>query len=164
MSDKGFFKASVNGKLPVVVCLIAIAGLSLSGCTPNVVLEPAPDSNNPDCAQIMVRLPDQLGDLEQRFTTAQSTSAWGNPSAVLFRCGIEPVAASALPCVTAAEVDWLVDDSQAPQFRFISFGRVPAVEVIVDSELASGISALEGLGSAVSVIQADKTCTVATSE
>lgn len=159
MAKNQLFTAATARNRLGAVCLIAIAGLSLSACTPTVVLEPAADSNNPDCAELMVRLPDQLGEQEQRFTSAQATSAWGNPSAILLRCGVEPAAASALPCVTASEVDWLVDDSQAPQFRFISFGRIPAVEVIVDSELASGIGALEGLSSAVAVIQATKTCT-----
>lgn len=134
----------------------------LTGCTPIVNLGAAEFSNDPACAEVSVRLPDQLGELNKRQTNAQATGAWGDPAAVLLRCGLEGVEVSTLPCVTAGEVDWLVDDSDAPNYRFISYARFPAVEVIVDSKNASGITALEGLGQAVSQIQATKVCTTVT--
>ncbi|MEY3560998.1 MAG: hypothetical protein RL068_150 [Actinomycetota bacterium] len=131
----------------------------LSGCTTTVNLEPAPLANHPACAEVSVRYPDVIADLPQRNTNAQATSAWGEPTAVITRCGLEAVDVSTLVCVTAGEVDWLVDDSSAPNYRFISFARNPAVEVIVDSEVISGVSALEALSSAISKIPATKTCT-----
>jgi len=124
-----------------------------------VNLEPAPLANDPACAEVSVRYPDQISELEQRFTNAQATTAYGDPAAILVRCGLEPVYASTLPCVTASDIDWLVDESQAPNFRFISFGRSPAVEVVVDSESASGVSALDAVAQAVSRIPATKFCT-----
>jgi hypothetical protein len=133
----------------------------LTGCTPVVNLEAAPASNDPLCAEVSVRLPEELGSLRQRETNSQATSAWGEPAAVLLRCGLEGVEVSTLPCVTAGEVDWLVDDSEAPNYRFISYARVPAVEVIVDSTEASGITTLESLSQAVAKIPATKTCTIA---
>jgi hypothetical protein len=136
--------------------------LLLAGCTPIVNLGAAEFSNDPACAEVSVRLPDQLGELEKRQTNAQATGAWGDPAAVLLRCGLEGVEVSTLPCVTAGEVDWLVDDSDAPNYRFISYARFPAVEVIVDSKNASGITALEGLGQAISQIPATKVCTTVT--
>ncbi len=136
--------------------------LLLAGCTPIVNLGAAEFSNDPACAEVSVRLPDQLGELEKRQTNAQATGAWGDPAAVLLRCGLEGGEVSTLPCVTAGEVDWLVDDSDAPNYRFISYARFPAVEVIVDSKNASGITALEGLGQAVSQIPATKVCTTVT--
>lgn len=138
---------------------LAIALLSLTGCAATVNLEPAQDANDPACAEVSVRYPDEIGDLKQRYTNAQATTAYGDPAAVLVRCGLEPVFASTLPCVSAGEVDWLVDDADAPNFRFISFGRTPAVEVIVDSESASGITTLESLSQAVSKLPATALCT-----
>ena len=135
----------------------------LSGCAATVNLEAAEDANNPACAEVSVRYPDQIGDLAQRWTNAQATTAYGEPAAILVRCGLDPVFVSTLPCVTASSVDWLVDDSSAPNFRFISFGRTPAVEVIVDSEIASGVSALDGLAQAVSKLPADAFCSEPTS-
>jgi uncharacterized protein YceK len=131
----------------------------LTGCSSIVNIEAAEDANNPLCAEVSVRYPGQIGGLEQRWTNAQATTAYGDPSAILVRCGLEPVFASELPCVSASSIDWLVDDSNAPNFRFISFGRSPAVEVIVDSEKASGVSALDGLSQAVSKLPATAFCT-----
>ena len=138
--------------------LFIIPVLLLAGCAPVVNLQAAEDSNNPLCAEVSVRVPDTLGELEKRETNSQATAAWGEPTAVLMRCGLEGVEVSTLPCVTAGEVDWLVDDSEAPTYRFISYARFPAVEVIVDSTLASGVSALEGLSQAVSQIPATEAC------
>ena len=138
--------------------IASLALLTLSGCAATVNLEPAEDSNNPGCAEVMVRLPSQLGGLQERYTNAQATAAWGDPAAVLLRCGLEPVEVSTLPCVTAAGIDWLVDDSLAPSYRFISYGRFPAVEVVVDSDNASGITSLEGIAGAVAQLPATKSC------
>lgn len=136
----------------------SLAILTLSGCAATVNLEPAEDSNNPGCAEVMVRLPSQLGGLQERYTNAQATAAWGDPAAVLLRCGLEPVEVSTLPCVSAAGIDWLVDDSLAPSYRFISYARFPAVEVVVDSDNASGITSLEGIAGAVAQLPATKSC------
>ncbi len=138
--------------------LLALIPL-LTGCAATVNLDPAPLANDPGCAEVSVRYPSSIGELTQRYTNAQATSAWGEPAVIIARCGLEPVEASTLSCVTAGGVDWLVDDSKAPSYRFISFARNPAVEVIVDSEKASGVSALEALAGAVSKIPASKVCT-----
>jgi hypothetical protein len=132
--------------------------LSLSACSPTVSLEPAADANNPGCADVIVRLPDAVDGQERRTTNAQSTAAWGNPATVILRCGIEPVEISTLPCVTANGVDWIIDESAKPSFRFISFGRTPALEVIVDSENAVGVNVLDSLAQAVKSIEATKRC------
>lgn len=142
--------------------LLVLPLLLLTGCTPVVNLDAAPESNDPLCAEVSVRLPDELGALTQRETNSQATSAWGEPTSILLRCGLEGVEVSTLPCVTAGEVDWLVDDSEAPNYRFISYARYPAVEVIVDSTVASGVTALEGLSQAVSQIPATKACSEVT--
>jgi len=139
--------------------LPAIIALSLTGCAQAVSLQAAEDANNPACAEVMVRLPAALGEHDIRYTNAQATAAWGNPAAILLRCGLELVEVSALPCVTAGSTDWLVDESQSPNFRFISYATTPAVEVVVNSEQASGVTTLEGLSQAISVLPRTKVCT-----
>ena len=136
---------------------LAIAG-SLSACTANVSLEAAPDSNNPACAEVSVRLPEMVADQAKRVTDAQATGAWGNPTSVILRCGLPAVEVSTLPCVTASGVDWLVDDSKTPSYRFITFGRKPATEVIVDSRKVAGVTALSDLSTAIQSIEATKHC------
>lgn len=110
--------------------------------------EAAEGANDPACAEVMVLLPDALGDQERRWTDAQSTAAWGNPVTVSFSCGLDAVAASELACEDAGGVDWLIDDSQAPIYRFISFGREPAVQVILNYEVVSSRTALDAIGRA----------------
>lgn len=135
----------------------AIAFL-LTACAPTVNLEAAPLANDPACAEVSVRLPDLIDTQEKRVTNAQATAAWGQPSVVILRCGLEPIDVSTLSCVTATGVDWLVDDSESPSYRFITFGRSPATEVIVDSTAIAGVTALDALSSAIKNIEATKTC------
>jgi len=152
--------------------LASFALLVLSGCTPAVPMSPAPDAANPECAEVIVRLPDVLDDPAQQGTTgdpagvwlkretnAQGTGAWGNPAAVLLRCGVPVPGPSTLLCVTLDGVDWLRDDSQAPNYIFTTYGRDPAVEVVVDGNRASGTNALVALRLAVSAIPATGACT-----
>jgi hypothetical protein len=140
--------------------LTAAASLALlTGCAPTVVLDPAADANNPECAEIIVRLPDSLADQQKRTVNAQSTAAWGEPVAIILRCGLEPVEVSPLPCVSASNVDWLIDNSNAPSFRFISYARTPATEVIIDSNVVAGVTVLEQLAGSVGVLEPSKRCT-----
>jgi len=146
----------IKNKLLLLASALAIA--SLTACSPIVALEPAADANNPECAEIIVRLPGDLAGLEKRSVNAQSTAAYGSPVAVILRCGLEQVLASELPCVTAGDIDWLVDDQNAPNYRFITFARNPATEVIIDSRVVSGVSVLEQLSGSVGVLEATSRC------
>ncbi len=143
-----------NHKLLLTACLLV-----LTGCSPVIPLEPAEQANDPECAEIIVRLPDELAGLPERRVNAQSTAAWGEPAAVILRCGLEPVEVSPLVCVTASDIDWLVDDSEAPNYRFISYARSPATEVIVDSTSVAGVTVLEQLAASIGVLKATKRCT-----
>ena len=136
--------------------------LVLTGCAPVVPLEPAEQANDAECAEIIVRLPDELAGLAERRVNAQSTAAWGEPAAVILRCGLEPVEVSPLVCVTASDIDWLVDDSEAPSYRFITYARSPATEVIVDSNVVAGVTVLDELAASIGVLEASKRCTEVT--
>lgn len=138
--------------------IISLCALQLTGCAATVVISPADDANNPNCAEVIVRLPEETSTLAKRSTNSQSTAAWGAPVAVTLRCGLEPVLVSSLPCVTAGGVDWIVDDSDKPNYRFVSFGRTPATEITIDSNQASGATVLEDLGQAVQFTPSTKKC------
>ena len=140
---------------------LALLGL-LSGCAGTVALQPADDANNPACAEVMVRVPDVVAGLDRRSTNAQSTAAWGDPAAVILRCGLPDVGPSALPCFTVDDVDWLRDDAKDPNFTFITYGRNPAVEVLVDSTSVSGTAALSDLSIAVGTLEPLRVCVDAT--
>ena len=131
---------------------------ALTGCSATVSLEPADLANDPACAAVSVRLPDTVDGLSKRTTDAQATAAWGEPAAAILRCGLAPVEVSSLKCVTTSDVDWLVDDSKAPSYRFITFARKPAVEVIIDSNHAVGVNVLDDVAAAVKHLPASKRC------
>lgn len=133
---------------PAVIgaALIAAAfGLLLAGCSPIVALDPAPHANDPTCAQVIVRLPGTLENLPRRETNAQATGAWGEPVAILLRCGVTVPTASSLPCLETDGFQWLRDDSKAPSYVFTSYGRSPAIAVVIDRTKLSPGSALQDL-------------------
>ena len=141
------------------VTLIALG--ALTGCAQTVNFEPAADAKNPGCAEIMVRLPETVGDLPLRETNSQGTGAWGTPDAsVLLRCGVAiPDRASTLPCVLVENVYWLRDDADAPNYVFTTYGREPATEVIVNRDKVSPGSALFELVDAVEATTETAQCT-----
>ncbi|MEO6942088.1 MAG: DUF3515 family protein [Terrimesophilobacter sp.] len=133
--------------------------LGLAACAQAVPMTPAPDATNPECANVIVRLPDAIDNNVKRTTDAQATGAWGNPAAILLRCGVAVPGPSTLLCVTLQGIDWLRDDSGAPNYVFTTFGRDPAVEVIINGNEASGTNALIALSNAVGSIPATHACT-----
>ncbi|MEN9971630.1 MAG: hypothetical protein RL146_931 [Actinomycetota bacterium] len=142
-----------------ILRILALAlPLVLSGCTTTVVMSPAPLANDPGCAEVIVRLPSETDGQIKRTTNSQSTAAWGSPVAITLTCGLEPVMVSTLPCITAGDVDWIVDESDKPNYTFVSFGRTPATSVTIDSTKSSGANVLEDLGQAVQFTKQTKSC------
>ncbi|WP_149085183.1 MULTISPECIES: DUF3515 family protein [Microbacterium] len=116
-------------RLTAVAGAITLAA-GLAGCSTTVHLEPADDANDPACANVSVLLPDSVGGYERVWTDAQATGAWGDPTVVL-RCGVEPPAPSDLVCTTLGGVDWLVLEQEEERQRLVTYGREPAIEVII---------------------------------
>jgi hypothetical protein len=52
----------------------------------------------------------------------------------------------------------LRDDIGDPDFVFTSFGRSPAIEVVIDSTATSGTEALDALSNAVGQVPATSAC------
>jgi Protein of unknown function (DUF3515) len=132
--------------------------LALTGCTQAVAFDPAPDASDADCAAVVVRLPDTVAGLAERETNAQGTGAWGQPASVLLRCGVEPLGPTTDRCVSVDGVDWVIDESDAPNYLFTTYGRTPAVEVLVDNDVVSGSTAIADLSAAVAAIPAEGGC------
>ncbi|WP_232527714.1 DUF3515 family protein [Microbacterium suaedae] len=140
---------------PVALVIALVA----TGCTPTVHLEPAASANDPICADVSVRVPESIGDLSRVWTDAQATAAWGDPSVVLFRCGLEPPAPTTMQCVTVGGVDWIVDETEFPNLRMTTYGRTPAAQVYVDTEETTSNDVLSALSNAANVLPKDGECT-----
>src|SRR5690606_7775662 len=139
-----------------------LALLAVSGCSSTVALKPAPDANNPACAEVTVRLPDAIDDFDRRWTDAQATGAYGDPTTIIVACGVAvPGPTATLQCVTLEGIDWLVDESAAPWMRMTTYGRDPAVQVFVNTEEAGANEVLtnSSLVGAVRTTAATAECT-----
>ena len=148
----------VRRRRAAAALLLAASAVLVTGCAAAVPMQPAVDAVNPACADVIVRLPTTVADQPERETNAQATGAWGDPSAVLLTCGVEVPGPTTLPCVSINGIDWIEDDSEAPKYRYTTYGREPATEVYIDSELVSGSTTLVDLSSAISNIPATKQC------
>jgi len=140
----------------------ALVVAPLAACAPTVPLDPAPEANSVACAEISVRVPQAIGDLDRRTTNAQATAAWGEPTAVIYRCGLPDIGPSDLPCFDVDGVDWLLDESGAPQYVFTTYGRTPTTEVIVDVSYIAGADAVRAISGAVAATPAEARCLAAT--
>ncbi|MFZ7088460.1 DUF3515 family protein [Curtobacterium sp. RRHDQ10] len=127
----------------------------LAGCTNAVSMTAAPSANAAACAAVQVRLPDTVDTkFGMRATNAQSTAAWGTPSAVLLHCGVAVPTVSDLPCFSKGSVDWIRDASTPDRITYTTFGRTPAVQVTIDSSKATD-QVLQDVEDAVSTLPKD---------
>lgn len=145
--------------------------ITSTACAPVVHINSAVDATNSLCAEIMVRLPDALpagsasagensfaaGSLQRRDTDSQSTAAWGDPVAVTLKCGMEPPAPSTLPCFDVDGIHWLAVEGD-PTYTFLSYGRAPATQVVVDTTQANSRNVLSAFADALSQITATRLC------
>lgn len=121
-------------RVPLAVAAAVLTATVLAGCAHPLVVEAAEYAADPDCAEVMLAVPDAVGGLEVRGTTSQATQAWGEEYEIVARCGVEPPGPTTEQCVTvdtpAATVDWLVSES-GDAWVAVTFGRSPAVELTV---------------------------------
>jgi hypothetical protein len=149
------------------VASVALVGL-LAGCTGAVPVEVAPYAADPLCAEVVLALPRDLGGLARLGTTSQATVAWGDPAdPVVLRCGVEPPGPTTDRCVNADDgetsVDWITvpgDEREDGSWLFTTYGRVPAVEVVVPASVTetSSTSFVLDLGPAVAKVEQTRAC------
>ncbi|AAT88844.1 hypothetical protein ATY41_10975 [Leifsonia xyli subsp. xyli] len=150
----------MSARRTILATFLTAAVFALTGCATTVSLDPAADANDPGCAEISVRLPDAVAGKARRQTDAQATGAWGEPAAVLLRCGVPPIGPTTRPCVTVNGIDWvLMSKPAAKTVVYQTFGRNPATEVIIDHVSgASDSSVLPEFASAVASVEQSEKC------
>lgn len=134
-----------------------LTAVVLSGCAPAVDVAAAKDSTNPACAPMMVALPDSLANSPLRETTSQATAAWGDPSAVILRCGVNPPGPTTDRCVGVNGIDWVIKEGN-PTWTLTTFGRTPATEVVLDPNKVASGTVLAEFSSAVGKVPQTKKC------
>jgi len=93
---------------------------------------PGPSASDPACLGVLKAAPATV--LDQHRIAAGTPAVlgvaqWGS-RAIVLRCGVTPTGPTTLDCITVDGVDWVVDDHGDP-IRFLTYGRRPAVEVLV---------------------------------
>ena len=135
----------------------AAAGLLLSACSPAVDVAPAKDAANAACAPMMLALPDSIGEAKLRKTNSQATAAWGDPSLVVLRCGVNVPGPTTDRCVSVNGVDWVIKEGH-PVWTLTTFGREPATEILMDPDKISSATVLAELGNAAAKVKATRNC------
>ncbi|WNM25377.1 DUF3515 family protein [Demequina capsici] len=125
----------------------------LASCASPYAVDPAKYAADPDCARVMLAMPDVLGGLDKRTTTSQATAAWGDDEGVVVaRCGVEPPGPTTDECLsvdaTTGTQDWIIDETD-DSWIATTFGRSPALEVTVpkvraDQALGDLLAVLSG--------------------
>lgn len=108
-----------------------------------------PAGDSPGCAAAAEHWPERLSDLEARETDPSSPAirAWGDP-AVVARCGMPAMPPTEAQCVVVNDIGWVAEEL-GDGTRLTSFGRDPAIEVIVPDEHGPGPLLLPAFASAV---------------
>ena len=140
-----------------ILLTATLAGAVLSGCVPAVDVSAAADAGNPACAPMMVALPDAIGDAKLRKTNSQATAAWGEPSKVILRCGVNVPGPTTDRCVSVNGIDWVIKEGD-PFWTLTTFGREPATEILMDPEKISSATVLADLAGPAGKIPAGRNC------
>ena len=106
---------------------------------------------------MMLALPDAIGDARLRKTNAQATAAWGDPSQVILRCGVNVPGPTTDRCVSVNNVDWVIKEGD-PVWTLTTFGREPATEILMDPDKTSSATVLADLSAAALKIPATRKC------
>lgn len=143
---------------------MALTGAVLASCARPVGVEPAPSASEPVCAELLLRLPEELIGLERRSTTSQASRAWGEEDPIVLRCGVTPLGPTTDPCLSIPDpsgenpIDWVAATEQTDRGRvFTTYGRLPAVEVSIP-ESYPGDAVLAELADAVAPFPQEREC------
>jgi hypothetical protein len=147
----------VNFRTLSTVLAISFSVVALTACAPTVDVTAAGDAANPACAPMMVALPDAIGDAALRKTNSQATAAWGDPSQVILRCGVNVPGPTTDRCVSVNGIDWVIKEGD-PVWTLTTFGREPATEILMDPEKISSATVLADLSASAGKIPASRNC------
>ena len=153
---------------------LALCVLAPAGCARAVVVPPAPSGAAVGCADVARALPERVGGLAARTTTAQGAAAWGPAGApaggsgeVVLRCGVHPPGPTTATCTAVTgpgqpEVDWVSEQDRRGS-RFTTYGRSPATQVVLPATLTGADPALTqavlaDVAAAVATVPAQRRC------
>jgi Protein of unknown function (DUF3515) len=104
------------------------------------------------CRSAATLWPKTVGGHRLRPTSSSSDAvhAWGDP-AIIARCGLPPIGPTTDQCLEVSGVDWVAHEL-SDGVRFTTYGRSPAIEVLVPSAYKPEPLLLPAFGAAASAI------------
>ena len=136
-----------------------MAGGLLTACSRGIEATAPPQAGSPACAAAAARWPATVSGRQRVETSADSeaVAAWGDP-AVIARCGVTALGPTTDECLEVDGVDWVVR-RLSDGASFTTFGRDPAIEVLVPARYAPEPLLLPAFGPAARALPANgRTC------
>jgi hypothetical protein len=136
----------------VSACLGAVLlTVSLLGCSSIDVTDPA-GAGSAACRSAAAHWPTTVGGKPLRPTSSSSDAvrAWGDPP-IIARCGVPPIGPTTDQCIDVSGIDW-VAHPLTDGVRFTTYGRTPAIEILVPSAYQPEPLLLSAFGAAASAI------------
>jgi hypothetical protein len=130
----------------------------LLGCSSVEVTVPA-EAGSQACRSVAAHWPKTVGGQTRRTTSSSSAavSAWGDPP-VIARCGLPPIGPTTDSCLDVSGVDW-VAHQLTDGVRFTTYGRTPAIEILVPGAYKPEPLLLPAFGEAAAAIpQGQRRC------
>jgi hypothetical protein len=131
----------------------------LAGCSASIEVTDPAEAGSAACRSAAAHWPDTVGGQSLRPTSSSSDAvrAWGDP-AIIARCGLTPIGPTTDQCLDVSGVDW-VAHQLTDGVRFTTYGRSPAIEVLVPSAYQPEPLLLPAFGAAASAIpQGERRC------
>jgi hypothetical protein len=144
-------------RLCSLIGAVLLVGI-LSGCSSVEVTDPA-DAGSPACRSAAAHWPKTVGGQTLRSTSSSSDAvrAWGDPP-VIARCGLPPIGPTTDTCLDVSGIDW-VAHQLTDGVRFTTYGRTPAIEILVPGAYKPEPLLLPAFGKAASAIpQGERRC------
>ncbi len=131
----------------------------LGGCSSAVEVAAPPQAGSAACAAAADRWPATVSGEGRVETTADTdaVAAWGDPP-VIARCGLSALGPTTEQCLDVDGVDWVVRPASDGAV-FTTFGRDPAIEVLVPQAYAPEPLLLPAFGPAARSLPSNgRTC------
>jgi Protein of unknown function (DUF3515) len=123
----------------------------LLGCSSIDVTDPG-QAGSAACRSASAHWPQKVAGQSARTTSSSSAAvrAWGDP-AVIARCGLPPIGPTTDQCLDVSGIDW-VAHQLTDGVRFTTYGRSPAIEILVPSAYKPEPLLLPAFGQAAAAI------------